>query len=84
MFRMLHTYKDYMLEERMRSPSPLGNVIVQITLSKLNLTLIQHISGVIQGLPEKDFFSATDKLGAVQSCCDLLLWMIKMEMIMLL
>lgn len=24
------------------------------------------------------FFSATDKLGAVQSCCDLLLWMMMM------
>lgn len=44
---MLHAYKDYMLEERMRSHSG-GNVIVQITMSKLTLTLIQHILGVMQ------------------------------------
>ena len=81
---MLHTYKDYMLEERMRSPSSQGSVIVQITLTKPNLTLIQHISGLIQRLPRKDFFSTTDKWGAVQSCCDLLLCTIMIVMIMLL
>lgn len=41
---MLHAYKDYMVEERMRSPQ--GNAIVQITMRKFNLTLIQLILGV--------------------------------------
>lgn len=65
-----HAYKDYMLEERMRSPSRQCNSADYHEQTEFDSdpTHIGCHAGDCQ-------LSATDKLGAVQSYCDLLLWM---------